>query len=45
MWNGTINVIVALKLDKLTCSVYDVEKLMKIFKHYIVKIIDKEERV
>ena len=28
--NGTVNVIVALKLDRLTRSVYDVEKLMKL---------------
>lgn len=27
--NGIVNVIVALKLDRLTRSVYDVEKLMK----------------
>ena len=32
--NGTINVIVALKLDRLTRSVYDVEKLMKILNDY-----------
>lgn len=32
--NGTINVIVALKLDRLTRSVYDVEKLMKILEKY-----------
>ena len=30
--NGTINVIVAFKMDRLTRSVYDVEKLMKIVK-------------
>ena len=32
--NGKINVIVALKLDRLTRSVYDVEKLMKILNDY-----------
>ena len=32
--NGTVNVIVALKLDRLTRSVYDVEKLMKILEKY-----------
>lgn len=30
--NGTINVIVAFKMDRLTRSVYDVEKLMKVVK-------------
>ena len=30
--NGTINTIVAFKMDRLTRSVYDVEKLMKIVK-------------
>ena len=28
--NGTINVVVALKLDRITRSVYDVEKLMRV---------------
>ena len=32
--NGTVNVIVALKLDRLTRSVYDVEKLMKLLEKY-----------
>ncbi|MCI5677745.1 MAG: recombinase family protein [Candidatus Faecisoma sp.] len=32
--NGTVNVIVALKLDRLTRSVFDVEKLMKILEKY-----------
>ena len=32
--NGTVNVIVALKLDRFTRSVYDVEKLMKILEKY-----------
>ena len=31
---GNINVIVALKLDRLTCSVYDIEKLMKFVNDY-----------
>ena len=32
--NGNINVIVALKLDRLTRSVYDIEKLMKFVNDY-----------
>ena len=32
--NGTVNVIVALKLDRLTRSVFDVEKLMKLLEKY-----------
>ena len=32
--NGTVNVIVALKLDRLTRSVYDVKKLMKLLEKY-----------
>ena len=32
--NGTVNVIVALKLDRLTRSVFDVEKLMKLLDKY-----------
>lgn len=32
--NGTVNVIVTLKLDRLTRSVFDVEKLMKILEKY-----------
>ena len=32
--NGTVNVIVALKLDRLTRSVFDVEKLMKLLDIY-----------
>lgn len=32
--NGTVNVIVSLKLDRLTRSVFDVEKLMKILEKY-----------
>ncbi|MBP3920980.1 MAG: recombinase family protein [Bacilli bacterium] len=32
--NGTINVVVALKLDRITRSVYDVEKLMRVLNEY-----------
>ena len=36
--NGTINVIVAFKMDRLTRSVYDVEKLMKIVKYFSIRL-------
>ena len=39
--NGTVNVIVALKLDRLTRSVYDVEKLMKLLEKYHYTVYER----
>lgn len=41
--NGTVNVIVALKLDRLTRSVFDVEKLMKLLNKYGCDLYCKDD--